>query len=285
MWNSLLFIPVLEERFIAKAPERGASAIVLDLEASIAHERKDEARAALFAAVEHLRPHTQVTVRINSCWLDAYKDLEACIIEGVSAVHLANCQSPAEIEAIDGLISELEQVRGLKPGAIQVVAMLESPVGVRQAYEIATASERVVALTLGVEDYATEMGTKATESLLRPAAYNVIQAARAAGVSPLVVPASMANFSDFEALERAAEYGKSLGSVGGYAVHPGQVVVLNKVFTPTEQEISQAKRILEAAEQAAIEGKGVFKVDGCMIDLPLIKRAEALLKSVPKAFC
>lgn len=279
MWRSLLFIPVLEERFVARAAERGAGALVLDLEASIAPDRKDEARRALPLVVERLSPLAKVTVRINPLWLDAIRDLEACVMPGVTALHLARCETPEQVRAIDGIVTELEAERGLAAGSIRFVPMLETAGAVGNARRIAEASERNAGLTLGVEDYATSMGAEATTDLLRPAAYQVIQAARGVNLFPFVVPASMADFQDLEALESAARFARSLGSAGGYAVHPAQVGVLNQVFAPTDAELDWAKRILVAAEEAAKSGNGVCVVDGQMIDLPLITRAEQTIRN------
>ena len=280
MWCSLLFIPVLEERFIAKAAERGASALVLDLEASIADGRKAEARAALPEIVSRLSPQIEVTVRINPLWLNAIRDLQAAVVAGVTTLHLARCQSPADVAAIDGILTELEAERGLAAKPVSLVAMIESPSAVLDAREIAKASKRMVGMTLGVEDYATDMAAAATDELLRPAGYQVIQAAKAAGVEAYVVPTSMANFRDLEGLERAAKYARSLGSSGGYAVHPAQVDVLNQVFAPTEAEIDWAKRVLSEADRASASGKGVYKIDGQMIDLPIITRARRIIASL-----
>ncbi|MEN8832854.1 CoA ester lyase [Pacificibacter sp.] len=278
MWRSFLFIPVLEERFIAKAADRGADAVILDLEASIAADRKPEARATLPDVVARLSPQIEVTVRINPLWLEAIRDLEACVIDGVTTLHLARSESAEDVAAIDGILSELEMERGLPTGRIRFIAMLESPGAVLRAESIALASPRMAGLTLGVEDYATAMGSSASDTLLRPAGAQVIQAARAAGVEPLVVPSSMADFRDFDALESAAKYARQLGSSGGYAVHPGQVNVLNRAFTPTETEIVWATRVLAAAVEAAKAGMGVFQVDGQMIDLPLVTRAERIIQ-------
>lgn len=278
MWRSFLFIPVLEERFIAKAADRGADAVILDLEASIAADRKPEARATLPDVVARLSPQIEVTVRINPLWLEAIRDLEACVIDGVTTLHLARSESAEDVAAIDGILSELEMERGLPTGRIRFIAMLESPGAVLRAESIALASPRMAGLTLGVEDYATAMGSSASDTLLRPAGAQVIQAARAAGVEPLVVPSSMADFRDFDALESAAKYARQLGSSGGYAVHPGQVNVLNRAFTPTETEIVWTTRVLAAAVEAAKAGMGVFQVDGQMIDLPLVTRAERIIQ-------
>ncbi|MBT0958412.1 CoA ester lyase [Alphaproteobacteria bacterium KMM 3653] len=277
MWRSLLFIPVLEEKFLSKAASRGADAIVLDLEASVAPGRKEEARAALPSAVSRLAPQIDVTVRINALWAQAFRDLEACVIEGVSAIHLPLCESAAQLHALSEMIGELEKERDLPPGEIRLVAMLESAEAVLNARQIAAASPRLVAMTVGVEDYATSMGVAATPEVLRPAVQQVNQAARAASVASFAVAASMSDFRDVDGLRAAASYARAIGSTGGYAVHPAQVAVLNEVFSPTDAELDWAGRVVEAAEIAARQGQGVTQVDGQMIDLPLVIRARSII--------
>ncbi|MCJ7873869.1 CoA ester lyase [Phaeobacter sp. J2-8] len=281
MWRSLLFIPVLEEKFLAKAASRGADAIVLDLEASVAPDRKDEARSALPDAVSRLASDVDVTVRVNALWTQAFRDLEASVIEGVSAIHLPLCETAAQVRAVDAMIGELEKERGLPAGNIRLVSMLESAAAVLNAREIATASPRLVAMTVGVEDYATSMGVAATPDVLRPAVQQVNQAARAASVASFAVAAGMSDFRDIDGLRAAATYARAIGSTGGYAVHPAQVAVLNDVFSPTEAELGWARRVVEAAETAARKGQGVTKLDGQMIDLPLVTRAQSIIARGP----
>ena len=278
MWRSLLFIPVLEERFIAKAASSGTDAVVLDLEASIADARKADARSALPEAVARLASEIDVTVRINPLWLEAIRDLEACMCEGISAIHLARCNGPEEVIAVDRLITELERDRGLNGPTPSLIAMLESPGAVENAQAIAQASPRMAGLTLGVEDYATEMGVTANDTLLRTAAFQVIQTAKAARLEPILVPTSMADFRNLKALEDAAQFARNLGATGGYAVHPAQIEVLNRVFAPTETERDWARRVVATSESAKKDGRGVFLLDGQMIDLPLITRAQQILK-------
>lgn len=278
MWRSLLFVPTLEDRFVAKAATTGADGVVLDLEASIAANRKDEARRALPDAVSRLSPNISVTVRINPLWLAAVKDLEACVIPGVDAVHVALCENAEHVRAIDGLIADLEVERSLPAGAIKLVAMIESADALTRVHEIAKASPRLLGLTLGVEDYATSMGVSATSDLLRPAVYQLIQAARAAGIHAYAVPASMSDFRDIETLEAEAKFARTIGSVGSYAVHPAQVGVLNRVFSPSPEELSWAQAVNAAANAAHKQGQAVFEFEGQMIDLPLIERAKQILK-------
>ena len=277
MWRSLLFIPVLEDRFIAKAAERGADAIILDLEAGVADDRKVEAREVLGSLVARLSPDVTTTVRINAQWDAASLDLDAAVIAGVSALHLALCENPDHVRRVADRVSQLEAERGIAPGTVRLIAMLESPTALIRANEIAAASPRMAGLTLGMEDYATAMGATPNADLLRPACYQITQAARAAGIAPLAVPASMANFRDSEEMENAAGWARRIGAVGGYAVHPVQVEILNRVFAPSEEEIAWAHRVIEAAAKAKRDGAGVFTVDGRMVDLPIITRARDII--------
>ena len=277
MWRSLLFIPVLEDRFIAKAAERGADAIILDLEAGVADDRKVEAREVLGFVGARLSPNVTTTVRINAQWDAASLDLDAAVIAGVSALHLALCEDPDHVRRVADRVSQLEAERGIAPGTVRLIAMLESPTALIRANEIAAASPRMAGLTLGMEDYATAMGATPNADLLRPACYQITQAARAAGIAPLAVPASMANFRDSEEMENAAGWARRIGAVGGYAVHPVQVEILNRVFAPSEEEIAWAHRVIEAAAKAKRDGAGVFTVDGRMVDLPIITRARDII--------
>ncbi len=277
MWRSLLFIPVLEDRFIAKAAERGADAIILDLEAGVADDRKAEAREVLRFVVARLSPEVTTTVRINAGWDAASLDLDAAVIPGVSALHLALCEDPNHVRNVANRVLQLETERGIAPGAVRLIAMLESPAAFLLTREIATASPRMAGLTLDMEDYATAMGTTPNADLHRPACYKITQVARAAGIAPLAVPASMVNFRDAEEMERAAGWARRIGAVGGYAVHPVQVEILNCVFASSEEEIAWAHRVVEAAAKAKRDGVGVFKVDGKMVDLPIITRAQDII--------
>ena len=283
MWRSLLFVPTLAENFVAKAATRGADAIILDLEASVDADRKDEARAVLPRAVADLAPQVPVTVRINPLWLPTLRDLEACVIPGVTAIHLALCDSAEHVRAVDGIVSELEAERGLAPGEIRLIAMIETADALAQAVDIAKASPRLTGLTLGVEDYATSMGVSATPELLRPAVFQLNQAARAADIASYAVPVSMADYQDISTLETQARYARLLGTSGGYAVHPRQVDALNAVFAATATEIAWARDVTDAAAKAKQTGQAVFKVQGQMIDAPLIRRAEQILAGLRNA--
>lgn len=278
MWRSVLFIPVLQERFLAKAADRGADAIVLDLEASIAPDRKDEARQALPAAIDRLAAQgLDVLVRINMLWRPALADLEVAAQAGVKAMLLPGCARPSEVRAVDAVLGEIEAEAGLTAGTFGLIPMIESARGVVEASGIAAAAPRVLALTFGIEDYLADMETSGDPELLAMTALSIAEAARAAGKAPMVVPESLANLQDLNTFEAAARRGRAMGSVGGFAVHPNQVPVLNRVFSPSAEEIAWAERVVAAAKKAGDEGLGAASLDGRMIDLPIVRRAERLL--------
>ena len=278
MWRSILFIPVLQERFLAKAAERGADAIVLDLEASIAADRKGEARDALPTAIDRLTAQGQdVLVRINVLWRPALADLDVAARAGVKAILLPCCADAAEIQAVDAVLSELEVEAGLPAGGIGLIPMIETAKGVVGAPAIASAAPRITALTFGIEDYLADMEASGDPELLAMTALSVAEAARAAGKLPMVVPESLANMSDLETFEAAARRGRAMGSVGGFAAHPNQVLVLNRVFSSSPEEIDWAERVVAAADKAEEDGVGAVCLDGRMFDLPIVLRARRLL--------
>lgn len=282
MWRSILFVPVLQERFLARAAQRGADAVVLDLEASIVEERKAEAREALPDAVRRLDDAgVTVLVRINMPWRAAFLDLEAVVQPGVRALLLAGCESPEYVAALDAVLSEIELDRGLPGGGIGLIPLLESARAVSRAEAIGAAAPRAIAMSFGIEDYVADMQASHGPDLIEPAAFTVIQAARACGLAPLVVPSSIAELDDLEAFEAAARRARDMGSEGGFAIHPRQVACLNRAFSPSPEALAEARRVVEAADRARADGLGAVRLDGRMIDLPIVNRARQLLATGP----
>lgn len=278
MWRSLLFIPALADKFLAKAHQRGADGIILDLEDSIAPARKTDARRALAGAISKLRPHRlDILVRINAGWRLAVRDLEAAVTAGVSTIVVPKAANAGHIKALDEIIGELEIEQGLPGGAIGLFALIETPAALLKVEEIAQASPRMRALTLGAEDFALAMGAEPGPTLLSGPCQAVVIAAKAAGCAALGHPGSIAEFSDLEAFRSAVRLGRELGCEGGSAIHPAQVAVLNEIFTPSAAEIDFARRCVGAYEHALQTGSGAISLDGKMIDIPVYERARNLL--------
>jgi len=284
LWRSLLYVPATAARFVAKAADRGADAILLDLEDSIPPERKADARAALAEAVATLvaargdRARPEILVRINRAWRLAVPDLEAAVIAGVDGLCLPKVDGADHLAAIDQVVGELEAERGLPTGRIRYFVLIETAKGVSEARAIAKASRRTAAISLGGEDLAADLGLPEPDPLvLAPYNADILVAAREAGVLPLGYPGSIAEFSDLEAFRRGAEQGRREGFEGGACIHPAQVPILNAAFAPPEAEIAHAEALLTAFEAALAQGSGAVSFEGKMIDKPIVDRARRVI--------
>lgn len=280
LWRSLLYVPANADRFVAKAGERGADVVILDVEDSIPPDRKEEARAALPGSIVTVAKAgtVEVMVRINRPWRLAIADLEAAVIPGLDALCLPKVDSADHIRAIDEVVGELEAERGLPVGHVRYAVLVETAKGVHEARAIAKASPRVAAITLGGEDMAADLGLPEPDpAVLDPYDALVRLAAREAGVIPLGYPGSIAEFSDLDAFRRGAEQGRRNGSEGGMGIHPAQIPVLNAAFTPSEEEIANAEGLLAAFKDALAQGKGAVAYKGKMIDKPIVDRAERIM--------
>ena len=212
IWRSLMFVPVNVERFVAKAGTRGADGLILDLEDSIAPGDKDSARALIPATIQRLRKESRgdILVRINQPLELAVRDLEAAVQPDVAAIMVTKAEGPEHLRLLDELVCRLEAKRGLPDGGIRFIALVESPAAVLQAYAIAKATPRTVAMSLGAEDYATAVGGKPSEDLLLMPKQQILQAARAAGILPMGTIGTLADFSDIPGLRA---HGAPLGGV------------------------------------------------------------------------
>jgi citrate lyase subunit beta / citryl-CoA lyase len=279
VWRSLLFVPVNVERFLAKAHERGADGIILDLEDSVSPSEKENARKLLPSAVERLRKNScgDVLVRINQPLELAVRDLEAAVLPGVASILVTKVEGVSHLRLLDELVTRLEDKRGLPPGRIRFNGLVETPGPLAQVHAIARATPRLIALSLGAEDYATAIGGEPTEEVLLMPKQQVVQAAYAAGLMAMGTIGTLAGFGDLDAYARMVRRSRDFGFVGASCIHPAQVAVLNAGFSPTPEEIAEAERIVAADREAAAQGRGSFQLDGKMIDIPIVQRAEALL--------
>jgi citrate lyase subunit beta/citryl-CoA lyase len=279
IWRSLLFVPVNVERFLAKAAERGADGLILDLEDSIAPGDKESARELVPAAIDRLRAtyRGDVLVRINQPLELAVRDIEAAVLPGVAALVVTKAEGASHLRLLDELASRLEAKRGLPDRAIRFMALIESPAALLRAAEIARATPRTISLSLGAEDYATAIGGKPTEDVLLVPKQQLIQAATAAGLMPMGTIGTLASFADLEAYARMVRRSAEFGLVGASCIHPSQVPVLNAGFSPSAEEVAKAERIVALDAEAAAQGRGSFALDGQMIDIPVVERAKALV--------
>ena len=271
VWRSLLYVPANVERFVARAHERGADGIILDLEDSVPLAEKASARAGVQAAAERVgQAGADVLVRVNQPLRLAVRDIEASVSPAVAALALPKLAGPDHVRLLDELVSELEAERGMTVGATAFLAMIETPEAFFQIGEIAKASPRIAAITIGAEDLASSLGMEPdAETLLYPKTQSVY-AAKAAGVMALGIFGTVADYQDLDAVREVALKARRFGLEGASCIHPSVVPVLNEAFSPGELEVALAKRIIEANAEAEKTGRGSFQLDGKMIDVPVV---------------
>jgi len=283
MIRSLLYVPASSERFLAKAHERGADAIILDLEDAVAPQEKARACDGLKDAVPAVgRNGAMVFVRINAVSTGlAFDDADAACRAGAFGLFVAKVQSPAELKRIDELLDVTERgVARERPMAL--VPMLEDPGAVLDARAIAAASRRTFALVSGSEDMATAMGGEPTPEVLRLPKLLVHLAAKAAGLTSFGMLRTVADFADAEAVMASAREARTFGFDGASCIHPSVVLILNAAFSPTSEEINRARRMVADFEAAKAKGDGAFLFDGKMVDEPVVARARSLLARTNK---
>lgn len=276
VWRSLLFIPANNDKFVNKAHTRGADGIILDLEDSIAQDQKAQARGMLAQSASTIAENgTDVLVRINAEYLQ--EDVSAAALESVSALVLPKVESAQTIIQVADLLDKLESEKGLVPGSIRLLAQIEDVSALPHLDAIATASPRLLGMSLGSEDFSASAGMLPLPETLYGPNQQVVFACRRAGILPFGFPASISLFDDQPALQIAATQAANMGFVGAFCIHPKQVLVLNQALTPSDSAVADARELLSAFEQAKAKGVAVFAHQGKMVDLPVILRAQELV--------
>jgi citrate lyase subunit beta/citryl-CoA lyase len=270
--RSLLFLPATAEHLLAKATERGADALVIDLEDAIPPERKAAARPMAHAAVRQLADRgAQVVLRVNSDPTMWQEDLHGMPLEALSAIMLPKVES---LEQVEALAKALACSSGKE--APPIAALIETPRGVLTASTIAT-HNALCALGFGSEDYAGALGVPADPAALTWPAQQVLTCAHAHGLQCWGLAASIAEVNDMVSFAQAVGAARAMGFTGSVCIHPRQVPVVNKGFSPSEQELAWAQRVLAADEAARAQGLGALLLDGRMLDKPIVDRARRWL--------
>jgi citrate lyase subunit beta-like protein len=278
--RSLLFVPGDSIRKINKALQLDADTVILDLEDSVAANQKNEARQNVVTTLTNARAdHKECLVRVNSSeTLFFAEDLKAIASTKADGIVLPKVNTAEQIYYVDRYLSTHEQDNGRTTGEFRLFALIETALGVLNIKEIASSCERLEGLMFGAEDLATDLG--ATRS---SAGWEIFY-----GRSAVVTAASAyeleavdtvyLEINSLAGLEEDALFAKQLGYTGKMAIHPQQIGILNRVFSPSVFEIAQAERLLEAYRSHIAEGTGVFSLDGRMVDKPQVEAAERLLE-------
>ncbi len=279
LMRSKLFVPGSRPELFAKALASEADAISFDLEDAVHENRKDEARRTLQAFLKETAPRPRgkiLIVRVNGL-TTAHFEADVAAVAGpmVDLINLPKPESAEDVRAAGAVLARYERERRIER-PIGLLANIESPRGLRLAAEIATADPRVVGLQLGLGDLFEPFGIdRADVPAVRSVQLAVRLAAAEAGVWACDTVYGAVN--DPDGYTREAEAARRLGYIGKSCIHPGQIALANAVFRPTDPEIGAALRVVEAARGAEVNRVGAFLVDGRMIDVPFIKRAEAIL--------
>ncbi|WP_313046896.1 aldolase/citrate lyase family protein [Atlantibacter hermannii] len=277
--RSMLFVPGANAAMVSNAFIYRADALMFDLEDSVILREKDAARRLVFHALQHpLYQDVETIVRVNALESDyGVADLEAVVRGGVDIVRLPKTDTAQDVIDIANHIARIEAQCGREPGSTGLLAAIESPQGITQAVAIAQASPRLIGIALGAEDYVrnlrTERSPEGTELLFARCA--ILQAARAAGIQAFDTVYSDAN-NEAGFLKEAAHI-KQLGFDGKSLINPRQIDLLHNLYAPTQLEVEHAQRVVDAADAAAREGRGVVSLNGKMVDSPVIERAHLVL--------
>ena len=281
--RSSLILPVNQPRFVERAYTRGADAIVLDLEDSVPPAEKATARRLAKDALPlAARGGAEVAVRVNNEPALLEADVDAAVHPGLDNLSIPKAESVEQIRELAAHVERLERARGLAPGHVRFTLAVETPVGLLAARELATASPRVRSMSVGVEDYCLALGVEpsADGTELLYAVSLVVTICKAAGIEATGLVGSIAGFRDLATFEGAARRARQLGCEGASCIHPDQVTVLNRVFTPDPDKAEYARRVVEAFEDGVRKGTASVNLDGKMVDVPVYKRALVILERV-----
>lgn len=279
--RSRLYLPGNTPKLMLNAGIHKPDGIILDLEDSVAPDKKAEARFVVRNALRQLDFYgAERMVRINQlpAGLD---DLNYIVPHHLNLILLPKCESGEQVKAVEQRISEILTEHKLDY-PVYIMPIIESALGVVNAYEIASASERIAALAIGLEDYTADLGAPRTKEGRETffARNQLVNAARAAGIQ--AIDSVFSDVSDMEALREVVLESKSLGYDGMGCIHPRQIKVIHEAFAPTDSEIDKAKRIVLAFDEATTRGLGVVSLGSKMIDPPVVKRAQKTINMALK---
>ena len=276
MRRSMLFLPGNNPNMLINGNCLGADSVIFDLEDAVSPDEKDAARILVRNTMRYMDFRgCEIIVRINSIDTPYWqKDLDAILPYGPGLILLPKTGSAADVLAADQYMTQVEEKLGMATGTVGLMPLIETAMGVENAFAIASATGRVKALFLGAEDLTADLQCKRTKEgrEIEYARTRLVMAARAAGIDVYDTPFTDVN--DDEGIEVDALLAKSLGFSGKASISPRHVDVINRVFSPTMAEIDYAYEVMEAIALAKQQGKGAIALRGKMIDAPIVMRAQ-----------
>lgn len=276
--RAMMFVPGNNPSMLQVAGVYGADSLIFDLEDAVSINEKDSARHLVHSAISKLNYPCEIAVRINHIstpW--GFDDLDCILSAKPDLIRLPKGETAEDIKIVDEIINQAEHKYGFEPGSIKMMAAIENPKGLRNAYEMAIASPRMVALAIGGEDFISSLKTARSKAGMElfVARSELLFAAREAGIC--AIDTVFSDVRDDDAFIAEATLIKELGFDGKSVVNPRQIELVYQVFTPTAKEIEYAKKVLEAEQEALERKSGVISLNGKMIDAPIIIRAQRVL--------
>jgi citrate lyase subunit beta/citryl-CoA lyase len=278
--RSMLYIPGNNPAMIQQGGVYGADSILLDLEDAVALNQKDAARILVRNMINVIDFYdAEVCVRVNHLSTPfGLADLEAIVPLQPSAIRYPKTESAEEVAALLQIIEKIEDRHGLPHTKMTLHAMIETAMGVQNVFDIASNFDRVDAITIGGQDLTADMNIVYTPdgAGIDFARKRIVMAAKASHID--VIDTVFPDVNDEEGLRRETEYAKKIGFTGKAVINPRQIEIIHEVYTPTEEEIRKAYRIVKEFKINSAAGIGVFAIDGKMIDAPIVTRAEYILR-------
>ncbi|MGL4985895.1 MAG: HpcH/HpaI aldolase/citrate lyase family protein [Treponemataceae bacterium] len=278
LFRTFLFCPASNPKMLYTAMNYEPDAIIFDLEDAVPYDEKIDSRELLAEALQSVDyGNNMILARINNLSTPfGNDDIMTLIPAGLRVFRYPMCETVDDLNAVDMVVSEAEKIAGIPIGTVKIIAALETPLGIYNAFEIAKHS-RILGLSLGGEDLTRCLGaTRTAEGYeLAYSRSRIVCAASIAG--KLAIDTVWTDISNEAGFRTETEIIKNMGFSGRACVHPSQIPIVHEIYTPSMNEVEKSIRIVEAARQAHIEKGGVIQLDGKMIDMPLINKAERIL--------
>ncbi|OFI46485.1 citrate (pro-3S)-lyase subunit beta [Floricoccus penangensis] len=276
--RTMMFVPGANVAMLRDAPLYGADSIMFDLEDAVSLKEKDSARTLVHFALKTFDySNVETVVRINGLDTVGALDIEAMVLAGVNVIRLPKTETAQDIVDVDEIITRVEKENNIPVGTTKMMAAIESAEGTLNAPEIARASDRLIGIALGAEDYVTNMKTKRYPdgNELFFARSLILHSARAAGIA--AIDTVYSDVDNVEGFTAEVERIKQLGFDGKSVINPRQIPIVNKIYAPTDKEIQNAKEVIWAIREAESKGSGVIALNGKMIDKPIVERAQRVI--------
>lgn len=277
--RTMLFVPGNRTKMIEKAKTLEPDALIFDLEDAVPPAEKGTARRMVREAMDSGDfQRFRIFVRVNAVTTGLLPgDLEALVSPNLYGIVLPKTEDREGIEAAHRMLLEQEQRQGLPSGHTRILPIVETVRGVLNLSQIAGSSERLVGLSYGAEDFATDLGVERSRECIEGLYSRTMVALYARLTNVVAVDSVFADISDDEGLEKETLLARQLGFRGKFVIHPRQIEMVNRVFTPSKEEIERARQVVAAHEEAEARGEASVTVDGKMVDIPIAERARSLL--------